>query len=1114
MDTRDIIKHLFWVWGKHKAKDIRNKAEWNIASINVQWAINELDVNKQELSEKWQVNWYASLDGGGKVPTSELPTSVLWDVSYQGTWNANTNTPTLTTWTGTKWFYYTVSVAWSTDLDWITDWNVWDMAIFNGTVWEIIDNTDKVTSVLWRTGDVVAETSDYDAIQIDNTPAWNIASTDVQGAINELDTEKQETLVNQVNIKSINGDSVLWSGNLDIAAWSWGYAANVYFTDLVSSTVWTYKQVSYTPDALQTSISATVNANEVLMEDYIFDWDVNTTIMPAGQWNFNFFRFVDNNAQITTIRFEIFAREAGGTENVLFSVTSGDINDTTSTIETIQYTQSTSIPVNETDRIWVKVYASTTRTTNTLVTMQVWDWEASYFTTPLEIRHNQLRARDAEDSHPINAITGLQTALDWKVSKTGDTMTGNLWIKTASVNYGSLVVNSTSDTWKTLFWDSFQAVPTTEDVGAVYTNTNWINIEAYNAWYKNILLWPSGGNVGIGLTTPTVKAHIRWVSSWISSDWDILKLDTWDVNANQLAFWVDDVNEFAWIRSLKNGSELPLILNNGGAVGINTSTPATDDADAKVVVGGRLSQVANDANLNFKLKNTGTGGRIWQLLTSSNGTGVINNGFFAIRDETANAQRLTISDWGKVDIGTNFATFDPINQRIGLGAFTNTSTQTDRVAIRRQAGDDNVLGLYRDSAAAGWAFDVENSATGRLDINKVWEGTTWTKMSILDNGNVGIWVVPVTKFQVKDGQVFVDAWATGWASQVLHDLWASSGGNFWQITNTGARWSLGYWASLSAVWTEVLTWNTSWNVGIGTTDFTIYDSDWGAWFSSAINLQTKSNDSWITVRSAWTSVELSLDSVNTNWKRIRHGAIDIESIIDTAWNENNTLNFFKQIDWTLTKVWLFNESWDFLVNTTTELPNATTDHKLQVDWFLLHELGWRDLVSPFASTSPGGSAPTLVTQANGVRLFRFGAGDSVHTSYHVDHDYAEWTLAYHHVHWFPETAMNAGDTVTWRISYVVAKWHNQWESLLATRTSFDVTYTSPAGGTVAGDHIVSEASDLQAYDLKEADTVILAEIELLSKTFAGNVTWIQADLHYQTDREATIGKKPDFNVPD
>lgn len=47
-----------------------------------------------------------------------------------------------------------------------------------------------VTSVFGRTGAVAAATNDYNASQIANTPAGNIASTNVQAAINELDAEK------------------------------------------------------------------------------------------------------------------------------------------------------------------------------------------------------------------------------------------------------------------------------------------------------------------------------------------------------------------------------------------------------------------------------------------------------------------------------------------------------------------------------------------------------------------------------------------------------------------------------------------------------------------------------------------------------------------------------------------------------------------------------------------------------------------------------------------------------------------------------------------------------------------------------------------------------------
>lgn len=101
----------------------------------------------------------ATLDAGGKVPVSELPAAVLGALSYQGTWNASTNTPTLTSSTGTKGYYYVVAVAGSTNLDGITDWLVGDWAVYNGTVWQKVDNTETVTSVNGQTGAVVLTTT-------------------------------------------------------------------------------------------------------------------------------------------------------------------------------------------------------------------------------------------------------------------------------------------------------------------------------------------------------------------------------------------------------------------------------------------------------------------------------------------------------------------------------------------------------------------------------------------------------------------------------------------------------------------------------------------------------------------------------------------------------------------------------------------------------------------------------------------------------------------------------------------------------------------------------------------------------------------------------------------
>jgi len=102
-------------------------------------------------------NGVATLDAGGKVPASQIP--LQGDLNYQGTWNATTNSPTLTSSTGTKGYYYVVDVAGSTNLNGITDWKVGDWAIFNGTVWQKVDNTDAVTSVNGQVGTVVLTTT-------------------------------------------------------------------------------------------------------------------------------------------------------------------------------------------------------------------------------------------------------------------------------------------------------------------------------------------------------------------------------------------------------------------------------------------------------------------------------------------------------------------------------------------------------------------------------------------------------------------------------------------------------------------------------------------------------------------------------------------------------------------------------------------------------------------------------------------------------------------------------------------------------------------------------------------------------------------------------------------
>jgi trimeric autotransporter adhesin len=90
---------------------------------------------------------------------------------YQGTWNASTNSPTLASGVGTKGYYYVVSVAGSTNLDGITDWQIGDWAVFNGTVWQKVDNSEitYVSNVATGTGLTGGPITSTGTISISNT---------------------------------------------------------------------------------------------------------------------------------------------------------------------------------------------------------------------------------------------------------------------------------------------------------------------------------------------------------------------------------------------------------------------------------------------------------------------------------------------------------------------------------------------------------------------------------------------------------------------------------------------------------------------------------------------------------------------------------------------------------------------------------------------------------------------------------------------------------------------------------------------------------------------------------------------------------------------------------
>jgi len=141
---------------------------------------------------------------------TSITTNPLNSPAYQGTWNASTNTPTLTSSSGTNNNYYVVSVAGTTTLNGISLWSVGDWAIFNGTTnaWEKINgsSTEAFTgiTVTGLTGYMYANGSS--AV----TASTTIPTTVLSGTISNAQLANSSI--------TINGNAVSLGGSTTVTA--------------------------------------------------------------------------------------------------------------------------------------------------------------------------------------------------------------------------------------------------------------------------------------------------------------------------------------------------------------------------------------------------------------------------------------------------------------------------------------------------------------------------------------------------------------------------------------------------------------------------------------------------------------------------------------------------------------------------------------------------------------------------------------------------------------------------------------------------------------------------------------------------------------------------------
>lgn len=136
-----------------------------------------------------------------------------------------------------------------------------------------------------------------------------------------------------------------------------------------SSDISTYFNLYDAATGSEADLSAVCNNNTVAIKSFGTPIGIpNVQVVPAGLWEFNFWAYASLTGAFTTsIKFDVYTRTAGGTETLLFTVTSANIQVLSSAYFTTTYNMTTDTTIATDTRIVIKVSGKTTNVVNTTV---------------------------------------------------------------------------------------------------------------------------------------------------------------------------------------------------------------------------------------------------------------------------------------------------------------------------------------------------------------------------------------------------------------------------------------------------------------------------------------------------------------------------------------------------------------------------------------------------------------------------------------------------------------------------------------------------------------------------------------------------------------------------
>jgi hypothetical protein len=259
------------------------------------------------LTQKGSGLGVATLDTNGFLTAAQIPPSLLGGVVYQGSWNANTNTPTLVNGTGTTGFEYSIGTTGTQNLGGGSQvYQQGGFVIYNGTTWSYVPPSGLFTSLTAGTHLSVSTPTGAITVTVDATPnstASTIVSRDASGnfaantitatlsgaatSAGTVTTAAQPNITSVGTLSSLNVTANITAGNVTASSGT-VTAATGQFTNINNSLAGANAAIATANTAMKSYVDGqitTVNTTAQTLNANVGAFEIFSNANTAGLYN-------------------------------------------------------------------------------------------------------------------------------------------------------------------------------------------------------------------------------------------------------------------------------------------------------------------------------------------------------------------------------------------------------------------------------------------------------------------------------------------------------------------------------------------------------------------------------------------------------------------------------------------------------------------------------------------------------------------------------------------------------------------------------------------------------------------------------------------------------------